>query len=84
MRTRIVQLGDSQGVRIPRSLIEQAGLSGEVEISVQDGSLVIKPVAGPRAGWAGAFEEMASHGDDAPIDRGSPASPAWDESEWEW
>jgi antitoxin MazE len=84
MKTRIVRIGNSQGVRIPKPLIEQAGLSGEVEISVQDGALVIKPVARPRAGWALAFEEMARRGDDAPIDPGSPASTAWDEGEWEW
>ena len=84
MKTRIVRIGNSQGVRIPKPLIEQAGLSGEVEISVQDGSLVIKPVARPRAGWAIAFEEMARRDDDAPIDQGSPTSTAWDEGEWEW
>jgi virulence-associated protein VagC len=56
----------AQGVRIPKPLIEQAGLSGEVEITVQDGSLVIKPVAkATRDGWAAAFEEMARLGDDA-------------------
>ena len=84
MKTRIVRIGNSQGVRIPKPLIEQAGLSGEVEISVQDGSLVIKAVARPRAGWATAFEEMAKRGDDAPIEGGSPTSTEWDEGEWEW
>jgi antitoxin MazE len=84
MKTRIVRIGNSQGIRIPKPLIEQAGLSGEVEISVQDGSLVIKSVARPRAGWATAFEEMAKHGDDALIDDVSPIATKWDEDEWEW
>jgi antitoxin MazE len=84
MKTRIVRIGNSQGIRIPKPLIEEAGLSGEVEISVQDGSLVIKSVASPRAGWATAFGEMAKRGEDALIDEISPISTEWDESEWEW
>jgi len=79
MRTRIVRLGNSQGIRIPRPLIEQAGLSGEVEITAEDGALTIRPVvARPREGWAVAFKEMASRGDDAPIERGTPAATAWE------
>jgi antitoxin MazE len=84
MKTRIVKIGNSQGVRIPRPLIEQAGLNDEVEITVEDGSLVIKPISKPRAGWATAFQEMARLGDDAPIDGGSPISTSWDDEEWEW
>ncbi len=84
MKTRIVRIGNSQGVRIPKPLIEQAGLSGEVEIIVQDGALVIKPVAKARAGWATAFREMARLGDDALIDEGSPRLSSWDEDEWVW
>jgi antitoxin MazE len=86
MKTRIVRIGNSQGIRIPKALIEEAGLSGEVEICVQDASLVIKPVVKPRAraGWATAFESMVMHGDDTPIDQESPTSNSWDESEWKW
>ncbi len=84
MKTRIVRIGNSQGVRIPKPLIDQAGLSGEVEITVEDGSLVIKSVAKPRAGWAEAFREMAKHGDDPPVDGETLLPTEWDESEWEW
>ena len=79
MRTRIVRIGNSQGVRIPKPLIEQAGLGGEVEISVEDGSLVIRPIAKARAGWGAAFAEMARQGDDAPIDLEPHPT-----TEWEW
>jgi antitoxin MazE len=84
MKTRIIRIGNAQGVRIPRPLLEQTGLSGEVEISVQNGSLVIKPSAKPRAGWAAAFREMAKRGDDALLDDVSPTLSRWDEDEWEW
>jgi antitoxin MazE len=84
MKTRIVRIGNSQGIRIPKSLLEQTGLRGEVEITAQDDSLVIRPVKRPRAGWAEAFQEMARRGDDALLDDASPSLSEWDAEEWEW
>jgi antitoxin MazE len=84
MKTRIVAIGNSQGIRIPKPLLEQTGLAGEVEISVEDGALLIRPAQRPRAGWAAAFQEMARRGDDALLDDAAPSLSAWDESEWEW
>jgi len=84
MKTRIVRIGNSRGIRIPKPLIEQAGLGDEVEISVKDGSLIIKPARKARAGWATAFKEMAKRGDDALVDEGAPPLSRWDEDEWEW
>jgi antitoxin MazE len=82
MKTRIVKLGNSEGIRIPKLLLEQTGLSGEVEISVQDGSLIIKQARKPRAGWAAAFKHMAENGDDALLDLAAQGLARWDEGEW--
>ncbi len=84
MKTHIVRIGNSQGVRIPKPLLEQTGLCDEVEIIVQDDALVIRPIKKPRAGWAEAFEEMARRGDDALLDNVAPSLSSWDEDEWEW
>ncbi len=84
MKTRIVAIGNSRGIRIPKPLLEQTGLSGEVEISAEEGALVIRPAKRPRAGWAAAFQEMARLGDDALLDDALPGLSAWDEGEWEW
>jgi antitoxin MazE len=84
MKTRIVRIGNSQGVRIPKLLLEQAGLNGEVEIRAVADGLVIRPVRKPRAGWAEAFREMARRGDDALLDDPPPNLSRWDEEEWEW
>ena len=84
MKTRIVPIGNSQGIRIPKPLLEQTGLSGEVEISAEDDSLVIRPVKKPRANWAAAFQKMAERGDDALLDDAAPSLSEWDEGEWEW
>jgi antitoxin MazE len=83
MKTRIVRIGNSQGIRIPKPLLRQTGLSGEVEIRALNGSLVIHPARKPRAGWAAAFSAMAKRSEDALIDQG-PSLSRWDEDEWEW
>ena len=47
MKTHVVRIGNSQGIRIPKPLLEQTGLKGEVEITAQDDSLMIRPVRKP-------------------------------------
>jgi antitoxin MazE len=84
MKTRIVRIGNSQGLRIPKPLLEQTGLTGEVEIHAEADSLIIRPSRKPREGWAEAFEEMARRGDDALFTDVPPSLSAWDEDEWEW
>jgi antitoxin MazE len=58
MKTRIIRIGNSRGIRIPMPLLQQSGLSGEVEIRAVDGSLVIRPAKQPRTGWAAAFKKV--------------------------
>jgi antitoxin MazE len=84
MKSRIVRIGNSQGIRIPKPLLDQTGLRGEVEIHIENNSLVIRAVKKPRQGWAEAFQEMAQHGEDKLLDADAPSMTAWDEDEWEW
>lgn len=81
-RTRIVKIGNSQGVRIPKPVLEQLGLSGEVELRVESGQLVIRNVQLPRANWAAQFEQMAANGDDTLLD--AETGTDWDEADWTW
>ena len=50
MKTRIIRIGNSQGICIPKPLLEQTGLRGEVEITARDDSLIIRPARRPREG----------------------------------
>jgi len=84
MKARIVRIGNSQGIRIPKPLILQAGLKGEVELEIEDNRLVISSVDRPRAGWGDAFRRMAEKGDDSLLDGDLVATTDWDEKEWEW
>ena len=83
MKTKIVKIGNSQGVRIPKPLIEQTGLTGEVEISIQGDTLVISVAHKPREDWKDSFRAMAEAGDDYLLDNTIQTS-EWDDEEWEW
>ena len=84
MRARIIKIGNSQGVRIPKPLLEESGLNDEVEIVVEEDRLVISPVQDVRSGWIKAFQEMASRGDDALLDGDQDLPTVWEEEEWDW
>lgn len=81
MRSRIVRIGNSQGVRLPKLLLEQAGLTEEVELRAEAGQIVIAAPRTTRAGWAEAAQRAHAAGDD----RLEPtAAPRFDETEWTW
>jgi antitoxin MazE len=82
-RSKIVRIGNSQGVRIPRFMLEESGITGDVEMDVENGEIIIRAVRGLREGWSEAFEAMAARGDDVLLDD-TTASSEWDLDEWEW
>ena len=84
MKTRIVRIGNSKGIHIPKPLLEAAGLPNEVDLVAKRGVLLIRPARSPRAGWAEAFQNMAQRGDDVLPTDIPPSLSAWDEEEWEW
>lgn len=69
MRTAIRKIGNSQGVLIPKPLLAEAGLEADVDMAVENGTIVLRPVRDhePRAGWAEAARTLAEAGDDAPV-----------------
>jgi antitoxin MazE len=68
MKTRIVRIGNSQGVRIPKLLLERSKLAKEVELVAHDNQIFIRSVRKPRQGWAKEFRTMAARGDDELLD----------------
>ena len=64
MKTKIITIGNSQGIRIPKAIIEQCSFDNSVEMEVIDGSLVLTPIKNIREGWEESFKEMAANGDD--------------------
>jgi len=84
VRTQLIRIGNSRGVRLPKAILEQAGLERDVDIAVHDGAVVIRAAVHPRAGWAEAFATMAANGDDFILDADAPSLTSWDEEGWEW
>jgi antitoxin MazE len=82
IRTRLIKVGNSQGIRIPKPLLEQSGIDGEVEIEVHGNHLIIRSAAPSRCGWDEAFAAMAKQHDDVIFDDGTATN--WDWTEWEW
>ena len=81
-KTRIVRIGNSRGIRVPKVLLEQAQLPEEVELQAEQGRLVVRAARGPRAGWAEAAKAMHALGDDHLLD--APTSSRFDDKEWQW
>ena len=83
MKTTLIAIGNSRGVRIPKPLIEQCGLTGEIEMEVQDRTLLIHSPRHPRSEWGKAFRQMARLSDDQLLDP-PPVATRWDDEEWQW
>lgn len=64
MKARLIRIGNSRGIRIPKPLIEAAGLGDEVDLELRGGELVIRRAKGVREGWAEAAKQAAKSGDD--------------------
>jgi antitoxin MazE len=82
VKGRVIKVGNSQGIRIPKLLLEQSGIQENVEIEVRDNQLIITAAPRSRVGWADAFAEMAINQNDLLLDNVTATS--WDETEWEW
>jgi antitoxin MazE len=81
-KTRIVRIGNSRGIRIPKTLLDEADLPEEVELHAQPGRLVVQAARRPRSGWAAAAKRMRVRGDDRLLDESTATT--FDGEEWEW
>ena len=81
-KTRIVQIGNSKGIRVPKVLLEHAQLPDDIELQAETGRLIVSAARGPRAGWAEAAKAMHARGDDHLLD--ATTSSQFDEKDWRW
>lgn len=83
VKTRIVKIGNSQGIRIPKPVLEQLGFVEEVELEILPDQLIVRLPHLPRQNWEEHFQKMAQAGDDQLLDETVSLS-EWDEREWAW
>jgi antitoxin MazE len=85
MKTKVIKIGNSKGIRIPRHILEESGLKSEVEIEVKENKIILKPSPSIRENWGLAFQKMSENKDDILLDKEYlDKSTSWDKEEWEW
>ena len=67
MDISIVQIGNSKGIRLSKTLLEKYNIRDKVELILEKGYIILKPKAEPRKGWEKAFKKMHESGDDKPL-----------------
>ena len=64
METAIIKIGNSKGLRLSKTILDKYNIKDRVEIILEMGQIIIKPIEEPRKNWDAAFEKMNKEGDD--------------------
>jgi antitoxin MazE len=84
MRASIIKIGNSQGIRLPKTLLDQTGIKDDVELEVEKSRIIIRPISNSRDGWDEAFKSMSQNRDDTLLDGNEVIANSFDEEEWQW
>jgi antitoxin MazE len=82
MKTQIIQIGNSQGIRIPKVLLEDSHIKSEVDLELHPDGILIRNAQKPRSGWDEQFKLMAENEDDELAD--GETSTKFEKKEWQW
>ncbi len=64
MEVSVIQIGNSKGIRLTKSLLDRYNIKDRVELILEEGQIILKPVTQPREGWGEAFQQMHATGED--------------------
>ncbi len=64
MELSIIQIGNSKGFRLSKTLIEKYNIKDKVELILEKGQMILKPIPSPRKDWEKEFKKMNENGDD--------------------
>ena len=81
MKAQIIRIGNSHGIRIPKAVLEETRMSGDVEIEVTPDGILIRNINKPRSNWDAAFKALSDRDDDLPLDQ---SSTGFEKKEWQW
>ena len=85
MITKVIKIGNSRGIRIPKSIIEQSGIQSEVKLEIKNRNIIIKPLSDVRKNWDLEFKKMHENSDDTLLDQEALiGQSSWDDEEWTW
>jgi antitoxin MazE len=83
MKVKLVRIGNSRGIRIPKSVLEQCGLREAADLRIEKNRLVLVPERRPRQGWEEAFIAAKPSSNDELLLEALPSS-AFDREGWRW
>lgn len=83
MKAELIKIGNSQGLRIPKPVIEQCGFKHTVNLQIKGHSLIISPDTDVRKNWEQAFQKMSDQEDDKLLLE-NVKSNSFDDEEWTW
>ena len=64
MELSVINIGNSKGIRLSKTILEKYNISEKIELILEKGYIILKPKAEPRKGWEKAFKKMHENGDD--------------------
>ncbi len=64
MEVSVIKIGNSKGIRLSKTLLERYNIKDTVDLIMDKGQIILKPISEPRKGWEKAFEKMSKNGDD--------------------
>ena len=82
MKAQIIQIGNSQGIRIPKAVLEETKISGEVDLEVCPDGILIRNIRQPRSDWDERFKAAAEFDDDLANDQ--RVSTDFEQKKWQW
>jgi len=65
MQISVIDIGNSKGIRLTKNLLEKYDIRDKVELILEKGRIILKPISRPRQGWEKSFQEMHKNGDDS-------------------
>jgi antitoxin MazE len=81
MKAQIIQIGNSQGIRIPKAILEESKISGEVELEVCADGILVRNIKKPRGDWDAAFKSLADTDDDQLL---AANATDFEKKDWQW
>ncbi|HQU91996.1 MAG TPA: AbrB/MazE/SpoVT family DNA-binding domain-containing protein [Pyrinomonadaceae bacterium] len=81
MKAQIIKIGNSHGIRIPKAVLEETRMSGDVEIEVTPDGILIRNINKPRSNWDAMFKALSDRDDDLALNR---TSTGFEKKDWQW
>ncbi len=64
MLVSIIKIGNSKGLRLSKTILEKYKIEDHVDLILEKGQIILRPISAPRKGWDAAFKKMSKNKED--------------------